>query len=193
MPVLHTVAVKATNPGGRLYDGIHTTETRKNGEFGFLGEYIAGSHQVREFKAPGADGGSKMPVVIMQPEMMYDNSRQSLLKLSNWEIEPNTAFCCVPLQSGDKFDITKDALRNTAGAAIPNETDLVVGRKFILTADNFTLKATGREGQDAAAGAAGSVYFEIVKIKDAHARSARINGTFAKDNYKLYTLEVRVK
>ena len=189
--ILHTTYVKSTNPGGRLYDGIHTTEVRKNGEFGFLGEYIAGSHQVREFKAPGADGGSKMPVVIMQPEMMYDNSRMSLTKLSNWEIEPNTAFCCVPLQSGDKIQVTADALMKNNGTT-PADTELALNRRFILTQDKFTLKASGATGETIP-NAAGSVYFEIVKIKDAHARSARINGAFAKDNYKLYTLEVRVK
>ena len=190
--VLHTTYVKSTNPGGRLYDGIHATEVRKNGEFGFLGEYagqteglVDGQTQVRKFEKPtGGALNTKMPVVIMQPEMMYDNSRQSLLKLSNWEIEPKTAFCCVPLQSGDKFDVSVDAL-----AGHNNGTDLAVGKCYELKANQTTLGLTTGGNPPAN----GRVYFQIVKVKDAHARSARINGAFANDNYKLYTMEVRVK
>ena len=198
MAVLHTSFVKATNPGGRLFDGIDGTNVRKNGEFGFLGAYAgageglpAGQTQVKVFSAPTANQvtNGQQPVVIMQPEMMYDNSRQSLLKLSLMEIEPKTPFVCVPLQEGDKFDITADALFKNNGTAT-DTNDLAVAKCYTLVQGQTHLRLTAN---GAAPATAGQIYFEIVKVKDAHARSARIGGAFVKDNYKLYTLEVKVK
>lgn len=199
MAVLHTSFVKATNPGGRLFDGIHETEVRKNGEFGFLGAYAdnatygvkAGQTQVKVFAKPSANQvtNGQQPVVIMQPEMMYDNSRQSLLKLSLMEIEPKTPFVCVPLQEGDKFDITADALFKNNGQPAQG-TDFDVAKCYTLVQNETHLRLTNN---GLAPATNGQIYFEIVKVKDAHARSARIGGALAKDNYKLYTLEVKVK
>ena len=199
MAVLHTVAVKAVNPGGRLFDGISENEIRVNGEFGFLGAYADnatygvknGQTQIKVFEVPtnttlGQANFGRMPVVIMQPEMMYDNSRKSLLKLELMEIEPKTPFACVPLQEGDKIQASVDVL-DPASHGTPDH--LVVGQCYTLTNDQTYLTRTG-------AGTApvedGTVYFEIVKVKPAHARSARIGGKFAEDNYDLYTLEVKV-
>ena len=199
MAVLHTSFVKATNPGGRLFDGIDQNVVRKNGEFGFLGDYAGagqglptGQTQVKVFSAPSANQvtNGQQPVVIMQPEMMYDNSRQSLLKLSLMEIEPKTPFVCVPLQEGDKFDITADALFKNNGSAPADGAELAVAKCYTLAQGQTHLRLT-------TAGTApttnGQIYFEIIKVKDAHARSARIGGALSKDNYKLYTLEVKVK
>ena len=201
MAVLHTVAVKATNPGGRLFDGISQNETRVNGEFGFLGAYADnatygvkdGQTQIKVFTVPanttqGNANFGRMPVVIMQPEMMYDDSRKSLLKLSLMEIPSQTPFTCVPLEEGDKFDITADALFKNGGAPAEG-ADFDVAKCYTLVDGQSHLRLTGN---GLAPVQNGQVYFEIVKVKDAHARSARIGGTFQNDNYKLYTLEVKV-
>ena len=193
MPILHTVAVKSVNPGGRLHCGQSTT-VRKNGEFGFLGEYIAGSHQIHVFEFRNGAAGNHpktfMPVVIMQPEMQYDDSRKSLLKLKNWEIKPNTPFTCVPLTEGDKLQITSDALLKNDGQ--PTEDgDLVVEKCYTLENDTHQLKLTA-DGTNAGVGA-NEVYYEIVKVKNAHKRPAKVAGDTSNPNYKLYTLEVKVK
>ena len=197
MAVLHTSFVKATNSGGRLFDGIDQNNARKNGEFGFLGAYAGNAHgvkdgqtQVKVFEAPAGNNvtNGRMPVVIMQPEMMYDNSRKSLLKLELMEIPAQTPFTCVPLEEGDKFDITADALFKNGGAPAEG-ADFDVAKCYTLVDGQSHLRLTGN---GLAPVQNGQVYFEIVKAKDAHARSARIGGTFRNDNYKLYTLEVKV-
>lgn len=201
MAVLHTSFVKATNPGGRLFDGIDQNVVRKNGEVGFLGGYagategvLDGQTQVKKFEVPanvtqGQANHGRMPVIIMQPEMMYDNSRKSLLQLSLMEIEAKKPFVCVPLQEGDKFDISADGLELRGQDA---GTSLAVGKCYELANASTKITLT-TNGNGNAPTVAGTVYFEIVKVKDAHARSARIGGALAKDNYKLYTLEVKVK
>ena len=201
MAVLHTVAVKATNPGGRLFCGIDQNVARKNGEFGFLGTYAGNAHgvedgqtQVKVFEAPsdttqGNANFGRMPVVIMQPEMMYDNSRKSLLKLSLMSVKEKTPFTCVPLQEGDKFQITSDALFKNNGD-VTDAGDLAVNKCYTLVDGQSHLRLTNTG--DAPANA-GEVYFQIVRVKEAHARSARNNSAFMEDSYKLYTLEVKVK
>ena len=84
MRVLNATFIKATNPGGRLYDGIDAAQAHKNGDIGFLLEYAGEAEglpkdqkQVRKFEAPtqfaqGQSNFGRMPVIIMQPEMMYD-------------------------------------------------------------------------------------------------------------------------
>ena len=198
MAVLHTVAVKATNPGGRLFDGIDQNNARKNGEFGFLGDYAGagqglptGQTQVKVFGAPtqvnnAQPNHGRMPVIIMQPEMMYDNSRKSLLKLANMEIKAQTPFTCIPLEEGDKIQASIEILNP---ASHGQNDHLAVGQCYVLTNNQTYLTRTGA-GTAPVEG--GTVYFEIVKVKDAHARSARIGGAFRNDNYKLYTFEVKV-
>ena len=195
MAVLHTAFVKSVNPGGRLYCGIDKDAAHVNGEFGFLGAYAkaqddynveANQTQIKVFVAPTATQvtNGQMPVVIMQPEMMYDNSRQALTKLELMYINGNTPFTCVQLEERDKIQVTVEAFESGAQA------DLALEQTFVLTDGETILTKQGDAG--AIPGQAGQVYFKIVNIKDAHARSARINGSTAQGNYKLYTLEVKV-
>ena len=190
MPIVNVSFMKAVNSGGRLYTGIDNTNVRQNGDFGYVNEYVAGSTQIRTFVGRTNQPQSRMPVIVMQPEMMYDNSRQSLLKLKNFEIPVGTPFTCVPLNLGDKFDITADALMRV-GNTPASGAELGVGKHYVYDS-GYKLALAGGNGNNPPA-QAGQVYFTIVKVKPAHARSARIGGAFAKDNYNLYTMEVRVK
>ena len=90
------------------------------------------------------------------------------------------------MEEGDKFEVSVEALSDHNG-----NTDLAVGKCYELKADAHTLKLTA--GGNNAGLQANAVYFEIVKVKDSHKRPARIGGDTVSGNYKLYTLEVKVK
>lgn len=196
MAVLHTAQVKATNPGGRLFCGIDGVQTRKNGEFGFLGVYadnathgvVDGQTQIKVFAAPTANQvtGGQFPVVIMQPEMMYDNSRMSLTKFELMSMPAKTPFTCVPLEEGDVIQVSIEAIDN---ASHNQPTHLAVGQCFALKQNETVLEHKGLVAQVAV----GQVYFEIIDVKDAHTRSARMNGGTINDNYKLYSFEAKLK
>ena len=186
MGVLHTTFVKSVNPGGRLYSCV-SDETRYNGEIGKLGDFANGSHEIYNFEKIEAGDVAKKNIIgfVMQPEMMYDNSRKSLLKLANFEIPAGTPFVFVPLEPGDKVEVSKDLIR-TGGNATIN-----VGQ-FAVLPNNGTLTTVGHTSNYNNVPVNGR-YFKVLNIKKAHARSARINGMLAADNYDLYTLELRLK
>lgn len=183
MAVLHTVLVKAVNPGGRVFNMVHEDDKMKNGYVGFLGDYVEGQHTIKKFLKPTSELVAKkeFPVFVMHPEMMADTSRLSLQRLELFEIEAGTPFVGIPTEEYDKLQVTADLLtEKSANSGVP-----VVGDKFVVADGKYTLKHTASVTD-------GDVYFEVVAIKDAHSRNARIGGSvFAKGNYKLYTIEAR--
>lgn len=188
MAVCNTVFVKSVNPGGRLFSAVDTAEVRKNGQIGKLGAYEPATQStIKAFKKlEAADITNTQPIgIVMQPEMMYDNSRKSLQKLDLFEIEANDPFVFVPLEEGDKIEISADLV--TGG----NIAQAQVGHVLTLT-NNSVLYTHTNNNQ--APGQAGSRYFEIVKIRDLHARRPYIAGKYVPAAAeKMYTIELKVK
>lgn len=164
MAVLHTTKVKSTNAGGRLFSVIHT-EALKNGEFGFLGGYKTGEKEIREFIKPTtALIGKEMPVVIMKPEIIKDQSTKAKQALGNFVNPANKPTVAVPIQVNDEFEVSADLI--TALATKP-----VVGNYVILENGKTLLK------EQVGAPASGVKFYGLITEVRPCATSSFIDGT----------------
>ena len=143
MAVLHTTKVKSTNTGGRLFSVVHN-EALKNGEFGFLGDYVEGQTEIRTFVKPTtALIGKEMPVVIMKPEIIKEQYTKSQQALGNFINPANKATVAVPLEVNDEFEVSADLI--TALSSKP-----VVGNHVVLENGKTLLKEQAEAPSDGA-------------------------------------------
>lgn len=126
--------VKATNRGGRLYSAKHNLEI-PNGVLGYLGDYIEGSTEVRNFVAPTADLiKAKLPVIVMKPEINYKQDRKTDDAIGIFRNPANKAFPVVPLEELDGIDLSFDYFDLT-GKTGGKTKEVEVGDKFVLQAN----------------------------------------------------------
>ena len=107
--VCHTVKVKEANRGGRLYSAIHTEEL-ENGSVIFLGALEEGEMESRKAVVPTTELIAKeTPMLVMNAEMIYDESTKSKQALGNYTNVANKAFAVVPLSQFDEIELSKEA------------------------------------------------------------------------------------
>lgn len=127
-----TTKVKATNAGGRLFSVVHN-EDLLNGNLGFIGDYATGETEIRKFVKPTTEIIAKeMPILIMKPEINYEQYTQSQKRLTLFVNKANKATVGVPLEVNDEFEVSKDLISGT-----PAKDQYVV-----LENDSVKLKAT---------------------------------------------------
>ena len=111
--VCHTSRVKETLCGGRLYSAIHTSAL-DNGSVIFLGALKEGETEIYEAVVPTtALIATEQPMLVMTPEIMYDQSRKAKNALGNFVNKANKAFPVVPLSAFDEIEISKEGFTGT--------------------------------------------------------------------------------
>lgn len=111
--VCHTVKVKETNRGGRLFSAIHTAPLQ-NGSIIFLGGLVAGETEIRQAEVPTTAAiAKKRPMLVMTPEIIYDQSTKSKQALGNFVNPANKAFPVVPLSEFDEIEVSKEVFEGT--------------------------------------------------------------------------------
>lgn len=106
--VCHTSRVKETLCGGRLYSAIHTSAL-DNGSVIFLGALKEGETEIYEAVVPTtALIATEQPMLVMTPEIMYDQSKKAMNALGNFVNKANKAFPVVPLSAFDEIEISKE-------------------------------------------------------------------------------------
>lgn len=108
-----TTKVKSTNAGGRVFSVIHEADLL-NGNLGFIGGYVAGETEIRDFVVPTTELiGKEMPVLIMKPEIIYEQYTQAQKRLTLFVNEANKATVGLPLEVNDEFEVSKDLITGT--------------------------------------------------------------------------------
>lgn len=126
--------VKATNKGGRLHSAVFANEV-PNGVLGYLGDFVTGSAEVRNFLAPTTDLVKvKFPVVVMKPEINYKQDRKTDNAIGIFRNPANKAFSVVPLEELDGLDLSADYFDLT-GKSTGKTGEVEVGDKFTLEAN----------------------------------------------------------
>lgn len=184
--------VKATNRGGRLYSAVYEGKDLFNGTLGYLGDYVAGSTEIMEFKAPTAELiKNKMPVIVMKPEIVYD---ERFKKLGDFVNPAGKALPVVPLEEFDGIDLSADYF-DLAGKATGKKTEIEVGDMFAIQPDIDVVGSQLKYSTSKPAVAQNACYFRVIGIKNSHiATYLYTDGTadmmrFPKP-YKLVALEV---
>lgn len=111
--VCHTVKVKETNRGGRLYSAVHTSEL-ENGSVIFLGALKEGEMEIRQAVVPTtALIAKETPCLVMSAEMIYDESTKAKQALGNYTNVAGKAFPVIPLSEFDEIELSKEAFTGT--------------------------------------------------------------------------------
>lgn len=126
--VCNTVKVKNTNRGGRLFSAIHSSAL-ENGSIIFLGGLVANEKEIRTAVVPTTALIAKaQPMLVMTPEIMYDESRKATQALGLFTNPANKAFPVIPLEAFDEIEVSTEAFAGTP----------VVGKYVVL--DNASTK-----------------------------------------------------
>lgn len=114
--VCHTVKVKETGRGGRLFSAVYT-KPLENGSIVFLGDLVDGETEIREAVVPTtAEIVKKRPMLVMTPEIIYDQSTKAKQALGNFINPANKAFPVIPLSEFDEIEVSKEAFDGTPEA-----------------------------------------------------------------------------
>ena len=160
--------VKATNRGGRLHSAVYDAKDLYNGTLGYLGGYVAGSTEIRTFAKPTATLiANAMPVIVMKPEIVYDEKKRRLGDFIN---PKGKAFPVVPLENLDGFDLSSDYFDLTGKQGVGGQPAVIaVGDVFLLQPgiDELGKQLKYNNGVPANADVNG-FYFRVVGIRDSH-------------------------
>lgn len=111
--VCHTIRVKETGVGGRLYSAIHNSAL-ENGSVIFLGEKDDNHSEIYKAEVPTTDAiKKKTPMLVMCPEIIYDETRKANQALGNFINKANKAFPVVPLSEFDEIELSKEGFVGT--------------------------------------------------------------------------------
>lgn len=111
--VCHTIRVKETGVGGRLYSAIHTSAL-PNGSVIFLGGKSTSSSEIYDAVVPTTELIAKeTPMLVMCPEIMYDETRRANYALGNFINKANKAFPVIPLSEFDEIELSKEGFTGT--------------------------------------------------------------------------------
>lgn len=185
-----TSFMKETNAGGRLYSARYSEEI-PNGFIGYLGGYVSGSTEVRELLAPTANliKGKELPVLVMKPEINYDESKKTDYALGIFRNPANKPVPVIPFHEQDGIDLSGDYFDLT-GKTSGKTTEIEVG-------DLFTIQANGVVGTQlkyapsAPANTTATVYFKVIGVKNSHiATFVHSDGTRFPKPYKMIQLQM---
>ena len=158
--------VKATNRGGRLHSAQFNAEL-PNGVLGYLGDFISGSTEIRNFLAPTAELiKAKLPVIVMKPEINYKQDRATDNAIGIFRNPANKAFPAVPLEEFDGIDLSSDYFDLT-GKASGKTKEAEVGDKFVLQA-NAVAGTQLKYSETAPLITDACFYFEVVDVVNSH-------------------------
>lgn len=111
--VCHTIRVKEAGVGGRLYSAIHTSAL-PNGSVIFLGGKSTSSPEIYDAVVPTTELIAKeTPMLVMCPEIMYDETRRANYALGNFINKANKAFPVIPLSEFDEIELSKEGFAGT--------------------------------------------------------------------------------
>ena len=111
--VCNTVKVKNTNRGGRLYSALLASAI-ENGSIIFLGGLVSGQKEIRTGVVPTtALIETETPMLVMTPEMIYDQSRKATQALGNFINPANKSFPVIPLEAFDEIEVSAEAFVGT--------------------------------------------------------------------------------
>lgn len=111
--VCHTIRVKEAGVGGRLYSAIHTSAL-PNGSIIFLGDKDDKHSEIYKAVVPSTDTiAKKTPMLVMCPEIIYDETRKANQALGNFINKANKAFPVVPLSEFDEIELSKEGFSGT--------------------------------------------------------------------------------
>ena len=111
--VCNTVKVKNTNRGGRLYSAILPTAI-ENGSVVFLGELVANETEIRNAVVPTtALIAKETPMLVMTPEVIYDESTLGSGALGNFKNPANKSFPVIPLEAFDEIELSAEGFVGT--------------------------------------------------------------------------------
>ena len=187
--------VKATNRGGRLHSAVYEAKDLYNGTIGYLGDYVEGSTEIRKFLKPTTQlVAGAMPVIVMKPEVVYDEKKR---KLGDFINVKGKAFPVVPLENLDGFDLsadyfnvsTKDAPSGGGARAV------AVGDKFIIKAEADEVGTQFEYIKGAVEPSTHACYFKVIGIKESHFNNlictdGTNNSLTLPQPYKMVALEV---
>lgn len=160
--------VKATNRGGRLHSAVYSAKDLHNGTLGYLGGFVANSTEVRTFEKPVAGLISKkMPVIVMKPEINYDETKRLIGDFVNPMGKP---FPVVPLEELDGFDLSEDYFNvATKDAPVGGGVKAVaLGDMFIIKDGADTVGAQLEYIKTTPVLSAHACYFKVVGIRESH-------------------------
>lgn len=181
---LDTSFLKDTNSGGRLYSAVYNAEI-PNGFIGYLGGYVEGSTEVRTLLAPTAElVASATPVIVMKPEINYDESKRTSGALGIFRNPANKPVPAIMFNVGDGLDLSEDYFDKTGK-----------GNGKIEVGDMFSIEANGTVGTQlkytATKPADVKAYFRVIGVKDSHlATYVHSNGQRFPQPYKMVALEI---
>lgn len=104
-----------------------------NGNVVLVGDLVEG-REIFKGTAPLANSELKDIVIIANPEIMYDPSRD----LADYYVEAGTPARAFRLRSGDVFSVNAEALNYSGSIAVGNIVELMAGTKL-----NVVASATG--------------------------------------------------
>ena len=111
--VCHTIRVKEAGVGGRLYSAIHTSAL-PNGSVIFLGGKSTSSSEIYDAVVPTTELIAKeTPMLVMCPEIMYDETRRANYALGNFINKANKSFPVIPLSEFDEIELSKEGFAGT--------------------------------------------------------------------------------
>lgn len=112
--VAHMSRVKNTNTGGRIYSATFDTAI-ENGSVVFLGGLVEGELEIRQALKPTTAliSAGAQPMVVMNAEIMYDQSTRAKGALGNFINIANKAFPVIPLEVFDEIELSKEAFVGT--------------------------------------------------------------------------------
>jgi len=110
--VCHTIKVKEAGVGGRLYSAIHTAPV-ENGSIIFLGDLETGQDEIYKVQVPATGTiGKERPMLVMCPEIIYDETRRANQALSNFINIANKAFPVIPLSEYDEIELSTEGFES---------------------------------------------------------------------------------
>lgn len=175
--VCNTVKMKETGVGGRLFTAVHTADL-PNGVFGFLGGYKTAEREIREFVVPTAELIiAEAPVLVMKPEIIYDQSTRTSDKIGNFVNVAGVPFSVIPVSKWDEIELSADLIEGT-GIAVGSILALQAGKVKLKKVDSAPTKEQA------------SGYFKVTEIRKSHTPVfVGSNGSLIPQAYNLYNVE----
>ena len=167
--VCNTVKVKNTNRGGRLYSALLASAI-ENGSIIFdikKGDII-------HFPTTALIA-KETPMLVMTPEIIYDQSRKATQALGNFINPANKSFPVIPLEAFDEIEVSAEAFVGTPA----------VGKYAVLDNNSTKLKIV-----DVAPATGCVLYGKITSSrKSAMPTFLGGNGTLFPSAYDLFNVE----
>ena len=172
---LNTVKVASTY--GRVFSGKHE-QPLYNGTIGYIGDYLEGELEVREFHLADEESiRTQLPAIVADPEVMYDNSTRAKNAIGWHRTTPEVAFTVAPLIITDEIEVSEDSIEGAA--------ELVVGSIVKQKVGGGLIKAEAAPTKDEA-----KAYFKVVSVRNGLGFQVAFNAKGSVPQHKVFGLEL---